>query len=873
MTHEQADFDAIASLLAAALLQKDAFALLPRKMNRNVKAFIELYGGELPFYLLDQLPKRSIDKITLVDTQSLVTLKGMGKKTKVHVVDHHTPKVDFPVGWTSIFKSTGACVTILIEDLQKSKLGLNTIFATLLLIGIYEDTGSLSYASTTPQDMLAAAFLLENNASLSIAIKYLNPPLSDNQQKIYDLLLKNTTHLNIHGHHIAVAKTNTEIFNEEISSIAHKLRDYLDPDGLFLLVKTVEGIRLVARSTIDQVDVSKIAQIFDGGGHARAAAALIPLEEGVPELNIAYQKLLDNLPYLIEPSIKVADIMSRDPLLIKPDTSALSASHLMQRYGYEGYPVIHDGKIVGLLNRRSVDRAITHKLDLTAASLMEAGDVFTYDQSSLDDLQKIMTSSGWGQIPVRSSTSDQIVGIVTRTDLIKALGEINPTNLKRKNLSSLLNQALTTDQMSFLQLIATHAFQHNLPIYLVGGFVRDLILERPGFDLDIVVEGDAITLANSLVNLYKGKISTHKRFRTAKWIIKDNGKLTINLSEMNTFDSAEFPDSIDFISARTEFYEYPTALPEVESSSIKLDLHRRDFSINTLAMRLDGRHFADLYDFWGGLEDLQAGVIRVLHSLSFVDDPTRLIRAVRFEQRFGFEIEPRTLQLLIEASDLISQVSGDRLRHELNLILKEKDPFPALERLQELELLSHIHPDLTITDEIKSNLSKIIQADIGSEWNLPPESATLPLKLTMLYITWFMDCGKNFRSIIKRLRMPAVIPTATSQAKKFKKINTSLSSLRPSQITEIFDTFRKEVLLIFSIILTNEPVKLLIYNYVTHWQKVKPFTTGLELQAAGITPGPIYKEILSQLRDAWLDQKITSVEDELQLLNEIINQK
>ncbi len=872
MTHEQADFDAIASLLAAALLQKDAFALLPKKMNRNVHAFIDLYGGELPFYSSGQLPKRSIDQITLVDTQALVTLKGMGKKTSVHVVDHHSRKADFPESWTSIFEPTGACATILIEDLQKSKTVLNTIFATLLLTGIYEDTGSLSFVSTTPQDMYAAAYLLENNASLSIANKYLNPPLSTDQLEIYEMLLNNTAHLNIHGHHVAVTRADAENLNEEISSIAHKLRDHLDPDALFLMVKTSEGIRLVARSTSDQVDVSKLAQKFGGGGHARAAAALIKTDDRKLNLDTVYQQLLDNLPLFIEPSIKVSDIMSRDPLLITPDTSALKASHLMQRYGYEGYPVIKDGEIVGLLNRRSVDRAITHKLNLTAASLMEVGNVSVNDQSSLDDVQKIMTSSGWGQIPVRSSANDQIVGIVTRTDLIKALGETNPKHLRRKNLSPLLNKSLTPNQLTFLQLIATHAFQQNLTIYLVGGFVRDLILERPGFDFDIVVEGNAIELANSLVDLYHGKISTHKRFGTAKWIIKNNGKLTINLSDLNTLNSAEFPESIDFISARTEFYEYPTALPEVENSSIKLDLHRRDFSINTLAMRLDGRHFANLYDFWGGLEDLHAGVIRVLHSLSFVDDPTRLIRAVRFEQRFNFAIEPRTLQLLIEATDLISQVSGDRLRHELNLIFQEKNPLPALARLELLGLLTSIHPDLTINEEIKSNLSKINRAEIGTEWKLPAESGTLSLNLTLLYIAWFMDCDKNYRAIIKRLRMPAVISSATSQAKRFRKIYGSLSTMQPSQITEIFDTFRIEVLLIFSIILADEPVHGLIENYVTHWQKVKPFTTGLDLLAAGIKPGPIYKEILTRLRVAWLDQKISKVEDELQLLNEIINQ-
>ena len=158
-----------------------------------------------------------------------------------------------------------------------------------------------------------------------------------------------------------------------------------------------------------------------------------------------------------------------------------------------------------------------------------------------------------------------------------------------------------------------------------------------------------------------------------------------NFPEFKEVDLSELPQTLDLISARTEFYDFPTALPQVERSSIKLDLHRRDFTINTLALRLDGNHYGELYDYWGGFQDLQAGLIKVLHSLSFVDDPTRLIRAVRFEQRFNFRIEDRTFQLMEEAKDLINQVSGDRLRHELNLILSESDPKPALLRLQELK--------------------------------------------------------------------------------------------------------------------------------------------------------------------------------------------
>jgi tRNA nucleotidyltransferase (CCA-adding enzyme) len=873
MTHEQADFDAIASLLATAILQEDAYALIPRKLNRNVNYFIELYGGELPFYEFNQLPSKNIEKITLVDTQSLVTIKGINKNTKIHVVDHHRKREDCSEKWTYSFEDLGACTTILVEELKNNHNVLSMLQATLLLIGIYEDTGSLSYANTTSRDLQAAAYLLEQHASLSIANQYLNPPLSENQQKIYDNLIRNVQQHQIHENRIITAKADLRTTNEEISSIAHKVRDLLDPDALFLMVKTTEGIRLVARSSSNLINVGAIAQKFGGGGHPRAAAALVQTENDIPTLDTVYTQLLAYLPALIEPAIKVSQIMSKDPMLITPLTSAIDAVHLMQRYGYEGYPVVSDGKIVGLLNRRSVDRAITHKINLPAASLMEAGEVFVYTNDSLENVQQKMTLSGWGQIPVLEPDSKAITGIVTRTDLLKALGKPAIEIIGIKNLTDLLNKSIPQSRLAFLQLVADHAKKLKMAIYIVGGFVRDLILEHPSLDIDIVVEGDAIQLAKTLKEIYGGKISTHKRFGTAKWIIKEiQVDLLDKIPIINNPDINDLPTNLDLISARTEFYDRPTALPEVERSSIKLDLHRRDFSINTLALRLDGRHYGELYDYWGGLKDLNDGVIRVLHSLSFVDDPTRLIRAVRFEQRFNFTIEPRTYQLMQEALDLIKQVSGDRLRHELNLILLEDNPAPALLRLQELDLLKNIHPDLKINEELASQIVKILRTPIDDFWKIPGTNGISTYSLLMAYITWIGFGSQKIKSVCKRLRTPAIILESSMKISQAKPILHSLLNKNISEITAFFDLLPNHVLFIFYNTISDIQIRELIIQYITHWKLVKPFTNGIDLQSRGIKPGPIYKSILEKLRNAWLDGNINRVEEEVLLLELLIDQ-
>ncbi len=386
----------------------------------------------------------------------------------------------------------------------------------------------MTYASTTARDIRAAAYLMDQGASLKIAADFLNPPLSPDQRLLYDRLLASArfaAHSWPHRDHRHPVMP--KIMNEEISSIAHKLRDLLDPDALFLLVTTRDGVRIIARSTSDRIDVARIAREFGGGGHERASAALLhPAGETTPE---TLQSLLEDtearlehmLPDLVQPSIRVRKIMSRRPLLISPSTSTEEALSLMQKYGYEGYPVVDDGHVVGLLTRRAVDRAISHRLNLPTSSLMEAGEVTISPDDPIEHLQDVMTSTGWGQIPVVDPIKKQVIGIVTRTDLLKTLQQGAASLPGHINLSRKLEDTLPPARIALLQAINTAAEQHHTPIYIVGGYVRDLLLDRPGEDFDIVVEGDAIFLAHSLSKEYGGRVVSHNRFGTAKWQIKD----------------------------------------------------------------------------------------------------------------------------------------------------------------------------------------------------------------------------------------------------------------------------------------------------------------------------------------------------------------
>ncbi|MDR3572655.1 MAG: CBS domain-containing protein [Anaerolineaceae bacterium] len=885
LTHEQADFDAVGTLLGASLLSADEPSpLLPRRMNRNVRAFLNLYGAELPFIEARDISGGPIDTVTLVDTQSMVTLKGFSPSTQVYVIDHHHQRADLPKEWTVTIDQLGACTTLFVENLRDHNGSLSLVHATLLLLGIYEDTGSLTYSSTTPRDVRAAAYLLEQGASLKIAAEYLNPPLSPDQRKLYERLLAAVETHTILGQSVIITRAPAEELTEEISSVAHKIRDLLDPDALFLLVSTPEGIRIVARSTSDQINVARITTHFGGGGHERAAAALIrPTQtsaaaQNEKQIEAVYNELIRILPENIQPSITVRQIMSRRPLVLSPQTPAETAAQLMQKYGYEGYPVVENGKVIGLLTRRAVDRALSHKLNLTAKSLMEAGEVFVQPQDAIDSLQRLMSSSGWGQVPVIDPISGEVIGIVTRTDLFKVMAGTEAQVPGKKNLAARLEVALPPGRLALLKVIAEQAYTQHTPIYIVGGFVRDLLLERPSLDFDVVVEGDAISLGQSLASRFGGRIVSHSRFGTAKWAISDVRSSLLDqlsthpaLKTANPWNTIDLPESLDLISARTEFYDYPTALPTVEQGNIKLDLHRRDFTINTMALRLDGQHYGELYDYWGGLNDLHRGLVRVLHSLSFVDDPTRILRAVRFEQRFGFQIEARTRQLLDEAHTLLHQVSGDRLRHELDLMLSETRVGAMLARLDELGLLSAIHPELKWEPDLTRLLDQAMIAPIDPVWELPNRIGHTPVRRMLGYLVWLgrIPC-KQAESIAERLRFPNTMCNPLLAACQLWNDLPGLMNARPSEITTRLDLVPRPALYAVSILTVSDDAKTLLQQYISKWRLIHPFTTGDLLQSMHVKPGPAYHQILESLRAAWLDGSVTSMEEEQTLLQQFL---
>ncbi len=368
----------------------------------------------------------------------------------------------------------------------------------------------------------------------------------------------------------------------------------------------------------------------------------------------------------------------------------------------------------------------------------------------------------------------------------------------------------------------------DTPVYLVGGIVRDGLLGRMNTDLDLVIEGDAIAFAHAMQQQHGGSVLTHDRFGTAKWI-SEHGE-------------------IDFVTARSETYPAPAALPTVTAGSMTDDLYRRDFSINALALRLDGVHLGEIVDHYRGLADLEMGHIRVLHENSFIDDPTRIFRAVRYEQRLGFAIEPQTLTWLLRDKHGVGLLSGDRLRHEIEYVLKEPRRTAMLVRLTDLDVWSAIVVGL----HWKADWAEAFHA-----YAVATPTWGTQIDWEAYWLLWLMRLDIAVREeVFERLNVgQRVRKSARNTTAILQHLLTLPPTATPSQITFALDPFQQDTtaLLIAHLLTQNKTHASWLLQYQTIWRTIRAPITGNELRRMGLQPGPHFREILDLLRGIVLD--------------------
>jgi tRNA nucleotidyltransferase (CCA-adding enzyme) len=503
---------------------------------------------------------------------------------------------------------------------------------------------------------------------------------------------------------------------------------------------------------------------------------------------------------------------------------------------------VADGeKLVGAVNREDLDKAISHGLSHAPVKGIMSSRVATCDEeTSLTELQRLLAG---GDERVAVLRDGKLAGVVTRSDVLEALGE-RATGTRRPAVS-------LTDELGRLERLTpvfdavTALSEAYDGVYLVGGTVRDILLGERSFDVDIAVEGDAIALAQALADALGGRVRAHEKFGTAVVVYGDG-------------------DRVDVVTARTEFYDAPAALPAVEHASIREDLFRRDFTINAMAVSLKGDDYGRLVDPFGGRSDLREGRIRVLHNLSFIDDPTRIFRAIRYENRYGFRMDEHTLRLArgtIEMG-LVGDLSSARLRDELVALLEEGEVEHSILRLAELGADRAIHPHIAADAEAVTLLARLRalaqQYDVEvPRWRLGLIALARKLPPDEVY-------GWLERLKIRRRDAEQIAAAVTVGPRLVERLRDR--DVEPAEVVALADRYAPDAPLCALALADLER----LHAYFRGLRDVRLEVTGSDLAELGLDESPRVGEILAELRRRKLNGELDGRESELEAARELI---
>lgn len=864
-SHTNADFDALASMLAAKKIYPAAKLVFPGSQEKSMRDFFL----ESAFYTLEVERLRNIDiseisRLIIVDNRDPSRLGKLSQALtrpgmSVHIYDHHPAAEGDITGELEVVEMVGATTTLMVELLQDRKEVLSPLEATILALGIYEETGSLTFVSTTERDARAAAYLIGCGAQLNIVSDFITHELTAEQIAILSELIKAAKSYDVNGVRIVIADLASPYFVPDLAELAHRIRDMESLDALFLVVQMGDKTHVIARSRVPQVNAGLVLDELGGGGHPAAASAVV---REMTYLQVKEQ-LIDILKRHVKSGRTAREIMTTPVKTIPAGSTILQAGEVMTRFSVNVLPVVLDDRLLGIITREVVQKALFHGLgEQRVDEFMTIGSPSVSPGMLMSQVEKIMLEEHQRFIPVLDSEG-ALAGAITRTDLLRSLHEERLAELPEyedyllrstRNVQGLIEERVFPEVRETLKVVGEVADHAGFKAYLVGGIVRDLFLRVKNLDVDIVVEGDGIIFAGLLVNKLGGRMKTHQKFGTAVVVLPDGLKL-------------------DIATARLEYYDSPAALPTVELSSIKKDLYRRDFTINTLAVRLNKNQYGELIDFFGGLRDIKEKTIRILHNLSFVEDPTRVLRAVRFEQRYDFHLSKHTQNLIKSAvkMQLFNRLTGERMYVEVVLMLSEADPLKILKRLKELDLLKFIHPELKGTSELEKLFSNIAEA---LTW-FKLLYLDVSVNAWFVYFIGLLDHLKETAGdeALSRLAVPARmrerVRSARTRSREALLLFARGKDLPASRVYDLLAPLDVETLLLMMAKARQETIKKNVSLYLTHLRNVKVMLTGDDLKELNIPTGPRYKKILAELLDAKLDGLVKNREEEMAFVKRI----
>ncbi|MCL1986157.1 MAG: CBS domain-containing protein [Betaproteobacteria bacterium] len=858
--HTNADFDAFASLIGAAVLYPGAILLFPGTQERAVHLFFHEHANFMyNFKDVKGIDFKKISHLVLVDCRQYARVPHVGELLQrpdvtIDVWDHHPDSPDDVQSHSIHTAAVGATVTLLLEEIRRQGLSLCCEDASILGLGLYGDTGSFMFSSTTVRDFLAAAVLREHGMDMELVRELTGNELTSLHVQVLNDLLESASAYHLNGVSVAVAEASLDSYLGDFAPLAHKLMEMERFEVLFALGCMGDRVQVVARSRNDLINVGKVCQRLGGGGHAYAASASVR-DQTLPQVK---DEIFRQLYAQVNNDKRAVDYMSAPVVGIEEDHSILEAQEVMGRFGLKAVPVFKKGtKIcVGILDLQTASRAVGHGLEeLDVSEYMRRSVQSVQQDASLHEIMNIIIAGRQRLVPVLEQ--EQTIGVVTRTDLINVFAEepgrlsipLRESGARERDVQKLLRDRLPGAHLALLRRIGELGDTMRLPVYIVGGVVRDLLLERPNYDIDLVVEGNGIAFARALAKELRGRVREHREFLTAVVIYPDKDGLEAR---------------IDVATARLEYYEYPAALPTVELSSIKMDLFRRDFTVNALAIRLNRGTFGQLVDFFGGQRDIKERLIRVLHTLSFVEDPTRILRAIRFEQRYGFKLSSATERMIKNAvgHKFMDKVSGSRLFHELKLVLDDKNPVACLARMKDFDLLPAIHDCLSLHPAILSLLSSLREV---IDWYrlLFFEEQPQPWCIYLLGLCQplsYQDTGNVF----SRMGLPQ------KQKEELLALRERIRSSHPlaeawqarggavSELYNLLVDIPLDGILFMMARAKSEEMRKNFSHFITQWRYEKVDISAQELLDMGLSPGPLLGRIMRLVLAAKLDGTASS---------------
>lgn len=845
-THNHADFDATASLVALHRLKPWARPVAPNSAERNVRAFLSLHFPADFFLNPRDVERLAPTLLHVVDTKNVARLDPHvrrlveERRVETRVIDHHPRNPMRLPGEIVADVPVGACTTILVEKLIEKGAAFPPEEATLYLLGIYEETGKLTYSGTTARDAFAAAELLRRGARLFLLRQFIDEKLDEEQQKLYEKAMLALEPVTVNGVRLHVAAFESEEFRTGLDVAAKKIRDEEKVRTLFLVAGMGRNVYLVGRTNDPGVDMVGLITRFGGGGHLSAAAASVR-EARAAEVKA---RLLRALPEFVRPAPGALDLAA-PPRTLGRATRVSEADEFFHRTGLSVACVADDaGDLLGLLHRRDVDRALTHRLENSMIEpFVRRSPVTVGPEATRDDLHDLFLRTGAACLPLVEH--GRLRGVVGREEFLErhlGIDDLAPDDAgggaggSAPPLAEALERAVGSRTAALLRDIGRLAERSQVHVYLVGGVVRDILLGKKGKDIDLVVEPGATPAAAFFARVAEdlgGRLLRHDRFLTATVTLYDG-------------------TSIDLAAARCEYYRSPAALPEVEEGSIHADLGRRDFTVNAMALSLCPAGFATLHDPFDGRADLARRTLRVLpNALSFVEDPLRIFRAIRFETRLGFTIEPETLERMRHAIglDLVARAEMSRVADEIRLILSEDGAPESLSRLDEFDLLRFLSPGLSFTPRHRRAARAVMPAcEFLATCGHYTEVWLAQLALLLSDLPEAEVRALLGRMQVRRRDIESIVAGIAAAPSAYATLNGE--GLSGERRVQVYDALKALDETGFALVLAqgeSRRVREHLRLYLHELRQVRIDLSGADLISMELVPGPAFKAIKERL--------------------------